>query len=38
MLKNNKFEYRNDEADKKNLNKKVNSIDFNKINGMYCIR
>lgn len=38
MLKNNKCEYRNDEADKKNLNKKVNLIDFNKINGMYYIR
>ena len=38
MLKNNKCEYRNDEADKKNLNKKVNFIDFNKINGMYYIR
>jgi hypothetical protein len=37
MLKNNKCEYRNDEADKKNLNKKVNLIDFNKINGMYYI-
>ena len=38
MLKNNKCEYRNDEADKINLNKKVNLIDFNKINGMYYIR